>query len=429
MDTNPFGVNTQLPPQQDPVEVDFARSKVQQLYSGDVPSTASAQTASAYAAPQSVHRTYMQQLQASGMSLADIQTAWHNYYMSLDDTGKTEIWNEFYSTNQASSQYQQAYSQAQAQQQRPTALSGATARSPLQTGSQSLAATLKDSVVPPLGRLLNIPGRLVGAASSRISSRPVQSTARQESELGSRFQSLSFGISMGGLVLLFMLFSFFNEFIIAPFIQPSRKVGATPIILSDKVSVGSTQAMLTVSKVNIQVPIDFTLPVNDQGAVDEALIQKALENGIIHYTNTTLPGQNGNGAYFGHSSMNIFNAGNYKFAFATLHQVNEGDTFFISYNGKMYAYRVSAREIVSPSQVSILNDTKGKQATAVLVTCHPPGFNTNRMVVWGEQISPSLTANTQPAPVNTVQQEKPQTISSNNQRLWSSIIDKITFWN
>ncbi len=382
----------------------MVRAKVLQAYQ-DAPATDQASNDSK---PQpSKHQVYMQQLQSSGKSLAEVQTAWHEYYLGLTDEEKHEVWKEFYSSNQ-NSQYQQAYSQVATQ---VTASQSTNPANVAQTVESSLP------VAPPKGRLLNIPGRLIGAKKSSAQQQPTD-------ELKPHLQSLSFGLSMGGLVLLGLLFTFFNEYIALPFIQPSRNAGASPIIVTSNVAVQSTSPILQFQKINVQAPIDFALPNND-----EATIQESLKNGIIHYKDTAFPGQNGNSAFFGHSSGNVFAAGSYKFIFSNLNKVVEGDTFYITYNGKIYVYRVFAKEIVAPTQVSILDDTKGKQATAILVTCNPPGFNVNRLVVWGEQISPSVATNTQMTPVNTVQQVKPPAISSNSKRLWTEILDKVTFWN
>jgi sortase A len=223
-------------------------------------------------------------------------------------------------------------------------------------------------------------------------------------------------------VLVVLLFSFFNEYIIAPFIQPSRTVSATPIILSSGSVAQNVPPSVTVPKINIQIPIDFALTTSDEGTIEDA-----LKSGAIHYPSSVLPGQNGNAAYFGHSSGNIFNNGKYKFAFTLLHNLTTGDLFYINYSGKTYAYRVFDRQIVPPTQVSVISDTRGKTATAALITCDPPGLSTNRLVVWGEQISPDPSTNTNPAPSANTSSE-PTTLASNGPTLWNRFIGDLEFW-
>ncbi len=411
MDSKIFNSTPGRPRQNVQAALDLVRGKVNSAYQ-DKFTPANFQTKPRQL---SKHQTYMQSLQNSGMSLVEIQTAWHNYYMALTDAEKHEVWKEFYASNQHT-QYQQIYSQTQAQ----ASSSNQNADTSQNQANAKLDPT-QMAPIAPAGRMLNIPGRIFG---TKILRKP----SKQQEELtgfSAHIQSIAFGLSMGGLTLLVILFTFFNQFVITPFIRPSTSAATGPIIITNRTTVQGDQTSLTLNKIDVQVPIDFTLTTND-----EATIQKSLEKGIVHYANTAMPGQNGNGAYFGHSSMNIFSKGDFKFTFTRLEKVTEGDVFYITYQGKIYAYKVFAKEIVAPNQVSVLDDTKGKQATAILVTCNPPGFNTTRLVVWGEQISPSPSTNTQPtAPAPGTKPVTPPSLTSNNKPLWDELIDKVTFWN
>ena len=63
-----------------------------------------------------------------------------------------------------------------------------------------------------------------------------------------------FGLGFGALTLLIVLFSFFNEVVIAPFIQPSRHVSATPIIVSpDGVILTNAHVVDDASKVMVRL--------------------------------------------------------------------------------------------------------------------------------------------------------------------------------
>jgi len=236
-------------------------------------------------------------------------------------------------------------------------------------------------------------------------------------------QSLGFGLASGLMVLLVFLFTFFNEYVIAPFIQPSRTVSSTPIILGTSTASADTPPSVTVPKINIQIPVNFTV-----SSYDEVEVENGLKSGVVHYPNTALPGQNGNGAYFGHSSGNIFNNGKYKFAFTLLHDLTTGDLFYITYGGKTYAYRVFDRQVVPPSAVGVIHDTRGKTATATLITCDPPGLSTNRLVIWGEKISPDVSTNTGAASTASAE-AAPSALAGNGPTMWGKFIDALSFWN
>jgi sortase A len=224
--------------------------------------------------------------------------------------------------------------------------------------------------------------RAISHIKKRIVNRVISSSAAQ-AKAKQHLHSLAFGLGTGVIVLFVLLFSFFNEMFLAPFIQPSRHVSATPIIVSADSVAPSAVPEVIIPKINVQIPV-----VYDETSVDESAIQRALERGIIHYPTTALPGQQGNAAFFGHSSNNIFNKGKYKFAFVLLHELVPGDIFYLSYAEKVYTYRVYDKKVVPPSEVSVINDVPGRAATVTLITCDPPGTATNRLVVWGEQISP-----------------------------------------
>jgi LPXTG-site transpeptidase (sortase) family protein len=170
-------------------------------------------------------------------------------------------------------------------------------------------------------------------------------------------------------------------------------------------------------KINVQIPTVYNVPDNS-----EAAIQAGLESGVVHYPTTVTPGQKGNAAFFGHSSNNIFNKGKYKFAFVLLHKLQEGDTFYLTYNGTVYGYKVITTKIVSPDQVDVLNNVPGEDATATLITCDPPGTTLNRLVVVGRQVSPDPAANTSAAaPTEGSSAELPGNGPTLWTRLWRSV--------
>ena len=451
-----FSNNPLRPEPADQAAVQLIRSKVAQAYGAEP--AAGAELAEAQDDPTpSKHQLFLLSQSEAGKSLAEIQTAWHHYYTQLPDHEKHEVWDEFYAANEHTP-YQklfqkqqvvsanQARGEAQAQSIPATALRTTTTASGVTIGDYADYSAVENSArstprphrprrttrqrkppkVAQMARRSKTGQKILDsetAAKTRIIKKKIQHKVSAGGKLEARhhLQSLLFGLSMGAGVLIILLFSLFNEYIIAPFIQPSSKVSGMPIITSNITAEQAATPTVIVPKINIQIPVDYSVPSND-----EATIQSSLEKGVVHYPSTVLPGQNGNGAYFGHSSQNIFNNGQYKFAFVRLRELTTGDVFSVLYNGKVYSYEVFAKEIVSPSQVSVLGDTKGEQATAVLITCDPPGFSTNRLVVWGKQISPSPSLNTTPeaAPIA----DHPVEITSNGPTLWTRLWRNIQFW-
>ena len=144
----------------------------------------------------------------------------------------------------------------------------------------------------------------------------------------------------------------------------------------------------------------------------------------MHYADTALPGQDGNIVIVGHSSDNIFNPGKYKFAFVLLNRLASGDTFYIQKDGKRYVYEIYKREVVSPTDTSVLG-LQDQPATASLITCDPPGTSARRLVVIGKQISPAIASNKPAASQNKAAIES-QTIPGNAPSLWSRLSNWLT---
>jgi sortase A len=102
--------------------------------------------------------------------------------------------------------------------------------------------------------------------------------------------------------------------------------------------------------------------------------------------------------------------------------LENGDTFMIQKNGKRYIYRIFDKRVISPKDVSVLNNVANKPATFTLITCDPPGTNVNRLIVIGEQISPDPYKNTQSSVKG--QPTEPVTLPGNSESLWH----RLTKW-
>lgn len=115
-----------------------------------------------------------------------------------------------------------------------------------------------------------------------------------------------------------------------------------------------------------------------------------LNESLIQYPGTALPGRPGNTVIFGHSILPIFyNPKNYIAMFSLLPTLKKGDEIFIEYDGISYVYSVESMFEVMPTDIQVLDqDTSNSFIT--LVTCVPPGDPTNpkRLVVRAKVIPP-----------------------------------------
>lgn len=151
-------------------------------------------------------------------------------------------------------------------------------------------------------------------------------------------------------------------------------------------SVIPANSSLSIPKINVHAPlIDVT-------GRNEANVQKGLESGVIHYDNTPEPGQGGNSVFFGHSSNDWWEPGNYKFVFVLLDKLAVGDKLTIDYQSQRYTYEVTGTKVVEPNDLSVLSQTS--EPTVSIITCTPPGTSWKRLVVTAKQIDPSPNGQT-----------------------------------
>lgn len=365
----------------------IARAKLAKLYA-DEPSAKDEITDASASTHKSKHQRFMESLTASGKSLAEIQTAWHNYYIELPDKEKHEVWQEFYAVHEKPKATPEEKPKAETKDTPPENPPEKPKKAPK---PQSVAA-VKEKII----RSANTP--------------------RQKATAKQHLHSLLFGLGMGAIVMMIFLFGFFNERFIAPFITPSRAVSNTPIIVDPNSTTAGPEPEVIIPKINVEIPV-----VYDVKTIDEAAIQQGLESGVVHYPTSPDPGQKGNVVVVGHSSNNIFNQGKYKFAFVLLNKLEAGDLFFLTKDGVRYTYKVYEKKIVAPNDVSVLGPTD-KPATATLITCDPPGTSLNRLIVVGEQISPDPSGNKESTATSA---EASNVVPGNAPSLWSRITDLI----
>ncbi len=145
---------------------------------------------------------------------------------------------------------------------------------------------------------------------------------------------------------------------------------------------------IIIPKIAKNIPI-ITVPESSLRAENwdqlEKDIQDGLRDGVVHYPGTAEPGEEGNVFITGHSSYYPWDSGRYKDVFASLHDLEVGDHYFIYNNGKKYEYVIRERKIVKPNDTSVLQQPEG-QKISTLMTCTPVGTTLNRLILKAEQI-------------------------------------------
>ncbi len=185
------------------------------------------------------------------------------------------------------------------------------------------------------------------------------------------------------------LFLQYNQFLFATvqaYISPGS-IDSQNIILDPS---GSTKVgpepKLIIPKINVEAPVVYGVDPLDNKEVEDKLRQ-----GTVHYpigNAASVPGQNGATTILGHSSMDVFDDGQYKFVFVQLNKLNIGDNFYINYQGTRYTYSITKKEIIDPREIAKVTPTDPNKPSVILITCDPPGTALKRLLVFADQVSP-----------------------------------------
>ena len=197
-----------------------------------------------------------------------------------------------------------------------------------------------------------------------------------------RFKPFLAGISAMLLVLFLLNAQLFIGQIIA-WISPGNLGPAVMVPETTIKDLGKDRVIIP--RINVEAPL-----ITDMREIDEPRVQTALQNGVVNFGPTALPGQ-GNTVVVGHSSNNVWAPGDYKFVFALLDRVKPGDKIYVIYKNQRYEYQIDGSRVVNPRDITVLQPTDISQIT--LITCTPVGTSLNRLVVTAKQTSPTSPTN------------------------------------
>lgn len=111
-----------------------------------------------------------------------------------------------------------------------------------------------------------------------------------------------------------------------------------------------------------------------------------LKKSLIAWETSALPGNYGNNIIFGHSELPQFaSPKRYDGIFTHITDLQDGDQIILDYDGVRYRYGVISKKIVSPTDLSVL-EQRFDDAYVSLITCAPPGTLWMRAVVVARMI-------------------------------------------
>lgn len=131
------------------------------------------------------------------------------------------------------------------------------------------------------------------------------------------------------------------------------------------------QNHLIIPKLDVNVPVVWSTALSEEDRLAD------LDQGVIHYVETSYPGKQGNMVIAGHSSAPGWQQAKYGTAFSLLDQLHAGDDLFLYYQNKIFSYKVRSVTIDVPNRTDFLEYTESP--TLTLITCYPTGDNSRRL--------------------------------------------------
>jgi LPXTG-site transpeptidase (sortase) family protein len=135
----------------------------------------------------------------------------------------------------------------------------------------------------------------------------------------------------------------------------------------------------------IQIPkIGVSAPIIFNSGITEKEIMENLKRGVVYYSNSNLPDEEGISVYFGHSSNFWWVNSKYNTTFVLLPELEMGDEVFVNYAKRKYKYKVVEKKIIGANEWEELNNPDLPSGVA-LVTCWPMGTALKRYVIFAER--------------------------------------------
>lgn len=158
---------------------------------------------------------------------------------------------------------------------------------------------------------------------------------------------------------------------------------ATPTIArtTPTSSVAPSQKSFAISMPSLGIT-DLTVTHPADPSTKDGLLAP-LKYGVGHLF--SYPGQGGNILVYGHSSSYSWDVSSYTKIFRQINQLAVGDTIYVTYAGKQYTYRVTYKQTVLASDMSVYQRGSGEEL--ILYTCWPPDSIKERYLVHASPVN------------------------------------------
>lgn len=134
---------------------------------------------------------------------------------------------------------------------------------------------------------------------------------------------------------------------------------------------------VTVPKINAQASI-----VQQVNPWDQLVYDAALQKGVAQAKGSSYPNQKGTIFLFAHSSTWPWEETNTNTPFLRLGELTKNDPIYITWNNRIYLYKVTDKKEVWPNEITYLTNLKPTQL--ILQTCTPIGTSLKRLLIFAK---------------------------------------------
>ena len=150
-----------------------------------------------------------------------------------------------------------------------------------------------------------------------------------------------------------------------------KKETAAPLKSSES---SSKENSVEVPKLGISAP----LVISESAQLKD--FSKLLDQGVVYFPGSVLPGEAGQTIILGHSAPENWPKIKYDWVFTRISELTEGDEIFVYFNHRKYSFLVSGKFFLDRGEEmpKLLTNSDNM---LVLISCWPPGKDLRRIAV------------------------------------------------
>ncbi len=126
--------------------------------------------------------------------------------------------------------------------------------------------------------------------------------------------------------------------------------------------------------------IDISAPLVSGEGLTNPQVHRALDNGVVLYPGSALPGEPGQSVILGHSSPPGWPKVKYDWVFTNINELNTGDKITIYFNNRKFTYTVKDKFFLERGE-QVPQSFNNSKSSIILISCWPPGKDIRRIAV------------------------------------------------